>query len=167
MWLKLSWASSAVSRALGWMFSRVPFQAHLILSVIQSFWEQQVPLNLTIKIKNYYSSVQEASYKIFIQIWKWAWGCIWKLHESVQAFDSFPSKYINASEYINILIKMSLILVSYNWYWLQVLNTLIWHCVFAVEHARVLNPQTKRKTQLIHRKCASLTNLVIFLSSHS
>lgn len=147
MWLKVSWAScSAVSRAMGWMFSRVPFQAHLILSVIQSFWEQQVPLNLTIKIKNYYSSVQEASYKIFIQIWKWAWGCIWKLHELVQAFDSFPSKYINASEYINILIKMSLILVSCNWYWLQVLNTLIWHCVFAVEHARVLNPQTKQKT---------------------
>lgn len=49
----------AVSRGLGCMFSRVSFQPQL-------FWEQQVPLNLTRKIKNYHSSVQEASYKIFI-----------------------------------------------------------------------------------------------------
>lgn len=139
-WITLLWAEA-------WAGCSPGSPSEFLLSVIQSLWDQQIPLNLTIKIKKkYYSSVQEASYKIFIQIWKWAWGCIWKLHESVQAFDSFPSKYINASEYINILIKMLLILISYNWYWLQVLNTLIWHCVFAVEHARVWNPQTKRKT---------------------
>lgn len=164
MWLKVFWVTLLWAEAWAGCSPGSPSN---LTYYCQLFWEWQIPLNLTIKIKNYHSSVQEASYKIFIPIWKWARGCIWKLHESVQAFDSFPSKYINASEYINILIKMLLILISYNWNWLQVLNTLIWHCVFAVEHARVWNPQTKRKTSLTARECASLTSLVIFLSPHS
>lgn len=41
----------AVNRGLAWMFSRASFQPQLLLSVIHSCWEQQIPLNLTIKIK--------------------------------------------------------------------------------------------------------------------
>lgn len=76
---KWSWATLSRQPCFGQRLGLDDPKSPLPNSVVMSFCEPKIRLNLTIKI--YYSSVQKHFCKIFIQIWKWAWGCIWKLHE--------------------------------------------------------------------------------------